>query len=81
MIFLFLYYAQHEESIRVPLIVLDPRMPAGKAGTVRNEFTLNVDLAPTLLRVGIKWLCCSILGYVPLHLLLTIYISFLVQSI
>lgn len=37
----------HEESIRVPLIVRDPRA-AGKAGT-SDEFALNVDLAPTIL--------------------------------
>jgi arylsulfatase A-like enzyme len=37
----------HEESIRVPLIVHDPRA-GGKAGT-NDEFALNVDLAPTIL--------------------------------
>ncbi len=39
----------HEESIRVPLIVLDPRASKEKKGTLCNEFTLNVDLAPTIL--------------------------------
>jgi arylsulfatase len=39
----------HEESIRVPLIVWDPRMPLGKQGTTEDAFTLNVDLAPTIL--------------------------------
>jgi arylsulfatase len=39
----------HQESIRVPLIVLDPRMSAEARGSERNEFTLNVDLAPTIL--------------------------------
>ena len=39
----------HQESIRVPLIVSDPRMPTGKAGTTNDDFTLNVDLAPTIL--------------------------------
>jgi arylsulfatase len=42
----------HEESIRVPLIVLDPRMDRGKAGMVNDDFTLNVDLAPTILSVS-----------------------------
>ncbi len=37
----------YQESIRVPLIVRDPRAPA--AGTTRPEMVLNVDLAPTLL--------------------------------
>ena len=39
----------HEESIRVPLIVWDPRMPAAKKGSVDDAMTLNVDLAPTIL--------------------------------
>jgi arylsulfatase len=38
-----------EESIRVPLIFLDPRAPKAVAGMTRDEFTLNVDLAPTIL--------------------------------
>lgn len=39
----------HQESIRVPLIIRDPRMPAAKHGTTHDGFTLNVDLAPTIL--------------------------------
>ena len=39
----------HEESLRVPLIVYDPRMPANKRGTTDDSFTLNIDLAPTIL--------------------------------
>ena len=39
----------HQESIRVPLIIRDPRMAAAKAGTTNDDFTLNVDLAPTIL--------------------------------
>ena len=39
----------HEESIRVPLIVRDPRMAAEKRGTTNGDFTLNADLAPTIL--------------------------------
>mmetsp|Transcript_8235 Transcript_8235/g.12252 ORF Transcript_8235/g.12252 Transcript_8235/m.12252 type:complete len:584 (-) Transcript_8235:74-1825(-) len=39
----------HEESIRVPLIVYDPRMPKEKIGTLDDAFTLNVDLAETIL--------------------------------
>jgi arylsulfatase A-like enzyme len=39
----------HEESIRVPLIVRDPRLPAEKRGRINADFTLNVDLAPTFL--------------------------------
>ena len=39
----------YQESIRVPLIVYDPRMPKEKRGTVDDSFTLNVDLAETIL--------------------------------
>jgi arylsulfatase A-like enzyme len=39
----------HEESIRVPLIVDDPRLPRARRGTTADAFVLNVDLAPTLL--------------------------------
>jgi arylsulfatase A-like enzyme len=39
----------HQESIRVPLIVRDPRMPASRRGTTDENFVLNVDLAPTIL--------------------------------
>jgi arylsulfatase len=40
----------HQESIRVPLIIRDPRMSSDKRGGTNDEFTLNVDLAPTILR-------------------------------
>ncbi|CAB9514518.1 Extracellular sulfatase SULF-1 [Seminavis robusta] len=39
----------HEESIRVPLVIWDPRMPDSLRGTTDDSFTLNVDLAPTIL--------------------------------
>ena len=39
----------HEESIRVPLIVWDPRIPAARRGKVDDAMTLSVDLAPTIL--------------------------------
>ncbi|BCX48442.1 acetylglucosamine-6-sulfatase [Haloferula helveola] len=39
----------HQESIRVPLIIRDPRMPDGRKGKVNDDFTLSVDLAPTIL--------------------------------
>ena len=42
----------HEESIRVPLIVWDPRMPREKQGTTEDAITLNVDLAPTILNAA-----------------------------
>lgn len=39
----------HQESIRVPLIISDPRMSRRFKGTVNSEFTLNIDLAATIL--------------------------------
>jgi len=36
-------------SIRVPLIIRDPRMKEENRGTTNDEFTLNIDLAPTIL--------------------------------
>ncbi len=45
----------HEESIRVPLIIRDPRLPKAKRGQANDNFTLNVDLAPTILAAaGLK---------------------------
>ncbi|WP_414660329.1 sulfatase family protein [Horticoccus sp. 23ND18S-11] len=45
----------YEESIRTPLIVRDPRLPADRRGRTDDAFTLNVDLAPTFLAAaGIK---------------------------
>ena len=42
-------WLMHEESIRVPLVVRDPRVPAAARGQTRRELALNIDLAPTLL--------------------------------
>lgn len=42
----------HEESIRVPLIICDPRMPAGRRGQVSPALALNIDVAPTLLELA-----------------------------
>lgn len=40
----------YEESIRMPLLVRYPKEV--KSGTVRDEFALNIDLAPTLLELA-----------------------------
>ncbi len=42
----------HEESIRIPLIIRDPRASPGIAGTTRSEMALNIDIAPTLLSLA-----------------------------
>jgi len=39
----------HEESIRVPLIVYDPRVPDNQKGLTNNEMVLDIDIAPTIL--------------------------------
>jgi len=39
----------HEESVRVPLIVRDPRLKSANGGQLNDDITLNVDLAPTIL--------------------------------
>ena len=39
----------HQESIRVPLIIDDPRMEKEARGKVNDAMTLNVDLGPTIL--------------------------------
>ncbi len=38
----------YEESIRVPLVVRDPRLPASRRGRARQEFALNIDVAPSI---------------------------------
>jgi arylsulfatase A-like enzyme len=45
-------WLMHEESIRTPLIIRDPRLPAAMRGKRRREMTLNVDVAPTILSVA-----------------------------
>jgi arylsulfatase A-like enzyme len=39
----------HQESIRVPLIVRDPRLPTARRGVLNDELVLSVDVTPTLL--------------------------------
>lgn len=45
------WYA-YEPSIRVPLLVADPRLPPLRRGTTCDLMALNVDLAPTLLELA-----------------------------
>ncbi|MCH8216935.1 MAG: sulfatase [Planctomycetes bacterium] len=45
-------WIMYEESIRVPLIVRDPRLPTASHGTRRDQMVLNIDLAPTMLALG-----------------------------
>ncbi len=39
----------HEESLRVPLIIYDPALPVKEKGKRRNDYVLNIDIAPTIL--------------------------------
>jgi arylsulfatase A-like enzyme len=39
----------YEYSLRVPMIVYDPRLPGARRGKVAEAVALNVDVAPTLL--------------------------------
>jgi arylsulfatase len=38
----------YEESVRVPLVVRDPRLPSGRRGATLDQLALNLDVAPTL---------------------------------
>ena len=42
----------HEESIRVPMIVYDPRKGSPVQGKVSEEIALNIDVAPTVLALA-----------------------------
>jgi choline-sulfatase len=42
-------WSHYDESLRVPLIVYDPRLPADRRGRVIDAMALNVDLAATFL--------------------------------
>ena len=39
----------HEESIRLPLVICDPRLPSGRKGSRISAPALNIDIAPTIL--------------------------------
>lgn len=45
-------WLMYENSIRVPMIIYDPRVDKRFSGARRDEMVLSIDLAPTLLAVG-----------------------------
>jgi arylsulfatase A-like enzyme len=45
-------WLMHEESIRVPLLVYDPRLPASHRSTRKDRMALNIDVAPSLLHAA-----------------------------
>lgn len=42
----------HEESIRIPLFVFDPRTPGAMRGRRLRQTVLNIDMAPTILELA-----------------------------
>jgi arylsulfatase A-like enzyme len=42
-------WSHFEESLRVPLVIYDPRLPAAQRGRVADEMALNVDVPATIL--------------------------------
>jgi len=42
----------HEQSIRVPMIIYDPRQPESERGISFEEMVLNVDVTPTILKLA-----------------------------
>ncbi len=45
-------WLMYEESIRVPLVIRDPRRPAEARGRRCDEMVLSIDLAPTMLALA-----------------------------
>ena len=45
-------WLMYEESIRVPLVVVDPRLPVERRGTTCDRVVLTIDVAPTLLELA-----------------------------
>jgi arylsulfatase A-like enzyme len=45
-------WLMYEQSIRVPMIIYDPRQPEAKRGKIFDEMVLNVDITPTILQLA-----------------------------
>jgi len=45
-------WLMYEQSLRVPMVIYDPRLPAADRGKTRNEVVLNVDIASTILSMA-----------------------------
>ena len=45
-------WTHYEQSLRVPMIVFDPRLAQAKRGQVRSEMALNSDLASTMIELA-----------------------------
>lgn len=42
-------WSHYEESIRVPMVIYDPRNPTEDRGTISDNMALNIDIASTIL--------------------------------
>jgi len=42
-------WTHYEESLRVPLIIFDPRLPEEKTGKLMDQMALNIDIPATIL--------------------------------
>ncbi len=45
-------WLMHEHSLRVPMIIYDPRLPENKRGKTYEEMVLNIDVTPTILELA-----------------------------
>ena len=48
-------WVHYEQSLRVPMVIMDPRLPEDRRGKTISNMALNIDIAPTVLELaGIK---------------------------
>ncbi|NQY10860.1 MAG: sulfatase [Flavobacteriales bacterium] len=45
-------WTMHEHSLRVPMMIYDPRIPASERGKTYEEMVLNIDITPTILDIA-----------------------------
>jgi len=45
-------WSHFDESLRVPLVIFDPRLPKDERGRVLSQFALNVDVPATMMALG-----------------------------
>ena len=45
-------WLMYEQSIRVPMMIYDPRQPTSSRGKTHEEMVLNVDVTPTILKLA-----------------------------
>ena len=55
-------WSHFEESLRVPLVIYDPRLPDQQRGRVISEVALNVDVPATIMAMGIGQIPASYQG-------------------